>query len=191
MQKVLIVDNYDSFTYNLAHYFEALGAVVEVYRNDAVPESALENCTHLVLSPGPGLPQDAGAMPEIIQKYWAAKPLLGVCLGMQALALFFGGQLYNLEQVMHGQQMEVWKMGQSVQFDGIPETFQVGLYHSWAVSQQNLPPTLRPTAISAQNVLMAFAHETLPIWAVQFHPESVLTPEGRIMLRNFLSISRG
>jgi anthranilate synthase component 2 len=188
MANVLIVDNYDSFTYNLAHYFDDLGAAVQVFRNDAVPIEALEHCSHLVFSPGPGLPKDAGAMPEIIKKYWATKPILGVCLGMQALAEFFGGSLYNLPEVMHGQQMSVHQKMTHPQWADVPPNFLVGLYHSWAVDAASLPQEIAPTAFSAQGVLMAFAHQQLPIWAVQFHPESVLTPDGKTMLRNFLRI---
>jgi anthranilate synthase component II len=188
MAHVLIVDNYDSFTYNLAHYFESLGAKVDVFRNDVVPTILLEHCTHLVLSPGPGLPSTAGKMPAIIEKYWQQKPILGVCLGLQALAEFFGGTLYNQPQVMHGRQVAAKHFGNHPQFAGIANSFLVGLYHSWAVDAASLPPAIVPTAISAQGVLMAFVHEKLPIWAVQFHPESVLTPQGKKMLENFLQL---
>lgn len=187
MAHVLIVDNYDSFTYNLAHCFESLGAFVEVYRNDAVPFDALEKCTHLVFSPGPGLPKDAGDLPTIIKKYWDKKKILGVCLGMQALAEFFGGTLYNLPHVMHGRQVTVVQQFNTQLFSNLPHSFEVGLYHSWAVDAQLLPKEIYPTAFSQAGVLMGLAHKTLPISAVQFHPESVLTPCGKQMLANFIN----
>jgi anthranilate synthase component 2 len=182
---ILIVDNYDSFTFNLYHYFLDTGAKVVVHRNDAVPQSALNDASHIVLSPGPGLPEQAGCMMDVILRYKGQKPLLGVCLGMQAIALAYGGELYNLKNVMHGRSVSIRQASGNRFFKGLPSHFEVGLYHSWAVQHAPLPEELRPTAFSEQEVLMGLEDQTLPVSGVQFHPESVMTPLGKQMLNNW------
>ncbi len=185
--RILLLDNYDSFTYNLFHYLEGLDVAVEVHRNDAITVEEAEKFTHFVLSPGPGLPEAAGRMPQLIAHYHRQKPMLGVCLGMQALALFFGARLYNPDRVMHGvaSACTVTDTADPL-FTGVPRTFQAGRYHSWAVDTATLPDCLRLTATDEQQIAMAMRHTSLPIWGVQFHPESVMTPEGKKMLENWL-----
>jgi anthranilate synthase component 2 len=184
--QILIIDNYDSFTYNLYHYFVETGHRVRVYRNDRVPKTAIHDASHLVFSPGPGLPEDAGDMMDILQQNLTKKSILGVCLGMQGLALAFGGSLYNMETVMHGRQVEVQAAGKTRFFKDIQSPFQVGLYHSWAVDAHSLPPEIIPTAFSQQGILMGIEHKTLPISGVQFHPESIMTPLGKQMLHQWV-----
>lgn len=184
--KVIIIDNYDSFTYNLVHYFEALDVEVSVVFNDQVKLEELEAYDKIVLSPGPGLPREAGKLMDVIDQYACSKPILGVCLGFQALVEYFGGQLYNQECVKHG----VAEMAQFDQnsklFKDTAEHFKIGLYHSWAANPSNFPPTLKITAKSEHHVIMAFEHENLPIAGVQFHPESILSENGLKIVENFI-----
>ncbi|MDX1446462.1 aminodeoxychorismate/anthranilate synthase component II [Lishizhenia sp.] len=184
---VLLLDNFDSFTYNLFHYCEEIGAKVDVIRNNEIDLASVEKYDKIILSPGPHLPKDAGKLMELIAMYYDKKPMLGVCLGMQALAEFFGGELYNLDRVNHGVEDQCVQIMPNQLFKEVPEEFKVGLYHSWAVKRP-LPKGLNITALSQSDVLMAFEHEKLPIYAVQFHPESVMTPEGKIIMKNFLSL---
>lgn len=183
--KVLLLDNFDSFTFNLFHYLEAFGCDVTVARNNAITLAEIERFDKIVLSPGPGLPKDAGVMPALLDAYIDRKPILGVCLGMQAIGEHFGGRLYNQQEVKHGVAEPCRHNGDNRLFRGIPETFEAGLYHSWAVALDEDSP-LKPTAYSDSGVLMAFEHADLPVTGVQFHPESVLTPQGRKMIANFL-----
>lgn len=185
--KVLLLDNFDSFTYNLFHYLEELGCELTVARNNAIGLEEIAAFDKIILSPGPGLPKDAGIMPEVIKHYHAAVPILGVCLGMQALGEFFGGALYNQQQVKHGIPEYCTHTNDSRLLEGIPERFVVGLYHSWAVDPAGAK-SLKAISWSENEVLMAFEHISLPIAGVQFHPESLMTPAGKKILHNFLKM---
>ena len=185
--KVLILDNYDSFTYNLFHYVEGLGVEVVVKRNDEISIEEIAEFDKIILSPGPGLPQESTGMMRIVEHWHDKKPFLGVCLGMQALAIYFGDKLFNHERVFHGVQSNVFKISESKLYENISSTFQVGLYHSWAIELKENSSFIK-TAISEQGVLMSFEHKELPLYGVQYHPESILTPDGKIILRNFLEL---
>lgn len=186
--KILVLDNYDSFTYNLVQYVqELIGHKVDVFRNDAIALDDVEGYDKIILSPGPGLPKDAGIMPELIKRYAPTKEILGVCLGHQAIGEAFGGSLHNIEKVYHGVATPIEVVdGQSLIFRGIPIRPEVGRYHSWIVEKKNLPDELQTTAVDVQGTIMAMRHKTYKVYGVQFHPESVLTPMGKAMLRNFL-----
>ena len=189
MTKILLIDNYDSFTYNLVHYLEDLGAVVEVFRNDKISIAAIDAYTHIVLSPGPGIPDEAGLLKEIIKTYAPTKKIFGVCLGQQAIAEVFGGRLENLSQVYHGiaTPVSVTKPTAPI-FKDLPLSLAVGRYHSWVVASP-LPDCLEATAIDATGQIMALQHKEYDLQAVQFHPESILTPLGKKMLANWLGVS--
>lgn len=185
--KILLIDNYDSFTYNLFHYLESCDCEVTVIRNDNLEISDIEVFNKIVFSPGPGLPKDAGQMLQVIEKYHTTKPMFGVCLGMQALGEFFGDELYNLTEVKHGVSDYIHHFNDDRLFQGIPSSFQVGLYHSWAVRLKE-KSSLQATAKTLSNVLMALKHENLPIYGVQFHPESILTEYGKQIIENFVKL---
>jgi anthranilate synthase component 2 len=185
--KVLLLDNFDSFTYNLFHYLEEFGCEITVARNNEISLEEIVAFDKIILSPGPGLPQDAGIMPELIARYYDSKPILGVCLGMQALGEFFGSTLYNQHEVKHGVPAFCTHTSGSRLLKGIPERFVVGLYHSWAV-QLSGSEALKGISWSEEQVLMAVEHTTLPIAGVQFHPESLMTPSGKEILHNFLQM---
>ena len=186
---ILLVDNYDSFTYNLAHLFGELGAEVDVRRNDAIDADEAERLepSHLVISPGPGRPADAGATPEIIRRLAPTVPTLGVCLGHQAIVEAFGGEVGQAQLLVHGKATEVTHDGRGV-FAGLPERFAAGRYHSLAATR--IPDVLDVTAHAADGEVMGVRHRELPVDGVQFHPESVLTPVGPDLARNFLEGSR-
>ena len=184
---ILLLDNYDSFTYNLHHYLLDFTEDVTVKRNDEIRAVEADRYSHIVLSPGPGLPQAAGVLMELIDTQATKKPILGVCLGMQALAEHFGATLYNQEVVKHGITTHIKTQPDSVLFRGLPESFQVGLYHSWAVDETTLPNNFMVSARSRENVVMAVEHRSLPVCGVQFHPESILTEHGKAILANWLS----
>lgn len=187
--KVLIVDNYDSFTYNLFHYISSLGVGVDVLRNDALDfELIKSDYSHLILSPGPGLPEESVNLLEVIERFHSTKPILGVCLGMQALAISFGGTLKNQDAVKHGVQEQVFVHGKSQLFHEIPNRFNVGLYHSWKVDRKNIPNCFELIAVSEHQVAMAIQHKELPLFGVQFHPESILSEYGLQLLKNFLAV---
>lgn len=185
---ILVIDNYDSFTYNLVQYIqELLGHRVDVFRNDAISLDAVERYDVVVLSPGPGIPSEAGIMPALLQRYAAEKIILGVCLGHQAIGEAFGGILQNLDQVFHGIATPVRRVAADpILSDGIPEVFQAGRYHSWVVKKDSVPDCLEVTAVDEQGEIMAFRHRTYRVFGLQFHPESVMTPEGKRMIANFL-----
>ena len=185
--KVLLLDSFDSFTYNLSHYLEGLNCEVKVARNNEITLAEIEQFDKIVLSPGPGLPHDAGVLMDLLAEFATKKPILGVCLGMQAIAVHFGGSLYNLPHVKHGVAEMVTQQAESILLRDVPKTFEVGLYHSWAVDPA-LPDELKTTAISENGILMAIEHRTLPLFAVQFHPESILTPAGRKIIQNFVDL---
>lgn len=185
---VLIIDNYDSFTYNLVHMVEALtGNQVTVARNDEISLDAIEPFDKILLSPGPGIPSEAGSLKAIIERFAPAKSILGVCLGMQAIAEVFGGRLENMGKVVHGFADDVL-VGEPHDriFAGIPNTFRAGRYHSWVVSKSELPASLRVTATNSEGLVMAISHSSFDVRGVQFHPESVLTQHGLAMIANWL-----
>jgi len=186
--KIVIIDNYDSFTYNLVHLLEAHGSEVDVVRSDAVELEKLAEYDKLMLSPGPGLPGDAGSMMAVLAAYAGKMPILGVCLGMQAIVEHFGGTIYNLQEVKHGVsvQMKVVER-EDLLFQELPEMLEVGLYHSWAVSH-DLPDCLQLTALSEHETVMALRHKELDIHGVQFHPESIMTGQGKKMLQNWVGL---
>ena len=194
--KTVIIDNYDSFTYNLSHLVKELGAEVTVLRNDAFQLEELEKFDKIILSPGPGIPSEAGLLLEVIKRYAGKKPILGVCLGEQAIGEAFGGKLTNLSEVFHGVQTPISiKKNQSKDkgkktdyiFNGLPDEVPVGRYHSWVVDTDGFPECLEITAVSQEGLVMALKHKEYDIHGIQFHPESVLTPDGKAMIANFLN----
>lgn len=184
--KIVIIDNYDSFTYNLAHLVNELGAEVTVYRNDQFQLNQLEPFDKIILSPGPGIPSEAGLLLDVIKAYAGKKPILGVCLGHQAIGEYFGGKLTNLSEVFHGVATEGTQLANDYIFDSLPRRIVMGRYHSWVVDRENFPDCLEVTAESDEGQIMALRHRHYDIHGIQFHPESVLTPEGRVMVDNFL-----
>lgn len=184
--KIVIIDNYDSFTYNLSHLLKELGADVTVVRNDKFELKDLEQYDKIVLSPGPGIPSEAGLLLDVIRTYAGRKPILGVCLGHQAIGEVFGASLENLKEVYHGVQTEGTQMGNDYIFDGLPERVMMGRYHSWVVAKDSVPECLEVTAMSDDGEIMAMRHRQYDIHGIQFHPESVLTSEGKTIVGNFL-----
>lgn len=185
-ERVVIIDNYDSFTYNLAHLVKQLGAKVEVFRNDQFTLNQLERFAKIILSPGPGIPEEAGLLMDVIRTYAGRKPMLGVCLGHQAIAEVFGGKLVNLKEVYHGIATEGTQFGNDPIFSGLPKRIVMGRYHSWVVDRAGFPDCLEVTAMSDDGQIMALRHRNYNIHGIQFHPESVLTPEGATIVRNWL-----
>lgn len=186
--KIVIVDNYDSFTYNLSHLIKELGASVDVVRNDQFQLPDLEKYDRIVLSPGPGIPSEAGLLLDVIGHYAGRKPILGVCLGHQAIGEFFCGKLVNLSDVFHGVQTPALiKQPADYIFQGLDSQVPVGRYHSWVVSSEGLPDCLEVTATSPEGQIMALRHKHMDIRGIQFHPESVLTPDGAKMMSNWLN----
>ena len=185
---ILVLDNYDSFTYNLVHLLRELyEGPIDVHRNDRISVTDALQYATIVLSPGPGLPAEAGIMPELVRAASDASRILGVCLGHQCIAEVFGGTLRNLASVVHGRGTPAFVTEpESLLFRGVPREFIAGRYHSWVVEAANFPETLRITATDAAGEIMALEHRARPIFGVQFHPESVLTPEGAAVVANFL-----
>ena len=188
MKKVAIIDNYDSFTYNLSHLVKELGAEVTVFRNDQFAMEQLESFDKLILSPGPGIPSEAGQLLNVIEHYAGKKPILGICLGHQALGEYFGGRLVNLGEVVHGVATPAHIVEEDELFEGLPHTITVGRYHSWVVDVESLPPCLQVTSVSDEGQIMSMRHRSLDIHGLQFHPESVLTPDGKTMLNHWLNL---
>ena len=188
--RMLLIDNYDSFTYNLVQAFAAMGADVRVYRNDeiTVDEAVALAPTHLVISPGPGRPEDAGVSLDMIAAFAGKIPVLGVCLGHQSLVQHFGGNIVRAERLMHGKTSMVKHDGKTI-FDGISQPFEVGRYHSLCAEHESLPDELELTAETERGEIMGVRHKTLPLEGVQFHPESVLTPEGDHLMANFMRMT--
>lgn len=184
--KIVIIDNYDSFTYNLSHLIKEIGAEVTVIRNDQFTLNQLERFDKIVLSPGPGIPSEAGLLLDVIKTYKGHKPILGVCLGHQAIGEVFGGTLENLSDVFHGVATDGTQFSNDYIFDSLPKRITMGRYHSWVVSRENFPTCLEVTAVSDEGQIMALKHKNYDIHGIQFHPESVLTPEGKTILRNFI-----
>ena len=187
--RMLLIDNYDSFTYNLVQAFAALGADVQVYRNDAitVAEALQLEPSHLVISPGPGRPEDAGVSLEMIEAFAERVPVFGVCLGHQCLVSYFGGDIVRAERLMHGKTSMVQHDGKTI-YDGLSQPFEVGRYHSLCAEHDSLPDVLELTAETERGEIMGVRHKELPLEGVQFHPESVLTPEGDKLMANFLGM---
>jgi anthranilate synthase component II len=192
--KILVFDNYDSFTYNLVHLVEKITHTkVDVYRNDQMPMEKVQEYDKIILSPGPGIPEEAGMLLPLIKEYASSKSILGVCLGHQAIGEAFGGKLINLSTVYHGvaTKIEVGSKKSEVRsrlFDGLPDELEVGRYHSWIVSDEGFPKELEVTARDENNYIMALQHKKYDVQGVQFHPESVLTPDGEKILRNWLNV---
>ena len=186
VKRVLVIDNYDSFTWNLVHLLEALGAEVEVIYNTHHQLPDIKGFTHIVISPGPGLPHESNNLKSLMDAIPATMPVLGVCLGHQALAAFSGSPLTQLSTVFHGVDTQLITTGDAPLFRHIQGPIRVGLYHSWCVDPSALHPDWIPDATSQEGILMGMHHRTLPRFGVQFHPESVMTTHGRMMLQNFL-----
>ncbi|NHF60736.1 aminodeoxychorismate/anthranilate synthase component II [Flavobacteriaceae bacterium TP-CH-4] len=185
MKKILVIDNYDSFTYNLVHYLEDLGCEVVVKRNDQLTLEEVDAYEKIVLSPGPGIPDEAGLLKAIISAYAPTKSIFGVCLGQQAIGEVFGGSLINLDEVYHGIATKINIAEDDVLFEGMPKEIEVGRYHSWVVSPE-LPAVLEATSFDENGQVMSLRHKEYDVRAVQFHPESVLTPQGKKILENWL-----
>ncbi len=189
--KTIIIDNYDSFTYNLRHLARELGTpgdMVDVLRNDRFDLGDIAGYDKIILSPGPGIPSEAGLLLDVIRRYAPTKPILGVCLGHQAIGEVFGGTLTNLNDVYHGVATPVTlTQERDYIFDGMPERFDVGRYHSWVVDKDSMPGCLRITAVSDEGLVMALRHAEYDVHGIQFHPESVLTPMGATIIKNFLT----
>lgn len=188
--RMLLIDNYDSFTYNLVQAFAAQGAEVMVYRNDAitVDEALALEPSHLVISPGPGRPEHAGVSLDMIAAFAGSIPVLGVCLGHQSLVQHFGGKIVRAERLMHGKTSMAKHDGKTI-FEGLPQPFEVGRYHSLCAEHESLPDVLELTAETERGEIMGVRHKTLPLEGVQFHPESVLTPEGDRLMSNFMRMT--
>lgn len=187
--RILVFDNYDSFTYNLVHLIrEVSDASIDVIRNDKLKPEDAAVYDKIVLSPGPGIPSEAGLLLDLIKMYASTKDILGVCLGHQAIAEAFGAKLINLDDVHHGLAENVHKIAFDPLFEGLDETFEVGRYHSWIVSRENLPECFEITSIDDQNQIMSLRHKYYKLHGVQFHPESVLTPLGKIIMKNWLEL---
>ncbi len=192
--KLLVFDNYDSFTYNLVHLVEKLIHVkVDVYRNDQIPLEKVKDYDKIILSPGPGIPVEAGLLLPLIKEYAATKSILGVCLGHQAIGEAFGGQLINLSTVYHGVATPVKVLNdgakpKSYLFNGLPQEIEVGRYHSWVVSKDGFPAELEITAEDESGMIMGLQHKSYDVQGVQFHPESVLTPKGEAIIKNWLKL---
>ncbi len=186
--KILVLDNYDSFTYNIVHYIEELNFEVDVFRNDQISIQEIEKYNTIILSPGPGLPKDAGILKQVIQKYAASKKILGICLGMQAIGEVFGGKLHNLDTVYHGvaTAITVTDKNDSL-YKNLPENFKVGRYHSWVIDSESFPKDLRVTATDKNGQIMSLTHKNYQVYGVQYHPESILTEYGKELLKNFLN----
>lgn len=189
---ILVIDNYDSFTYNLVQYLGELGAEPLVRRNDAIGVEDLDGLSPraIVLSPGPCTPSEAGATVPLVRRWGAAIPVLGVCLGHQAIGEAYGGRVVRAERVMHGKTSRIEHDGSGI-FSGLPSPLEVGRYHSLIVERSSLPSCLKVLATDAEDAgeIHALRHETHPVWGVQFHPESVLTPHGKLLIRNFLNLA--
>lgn len=189
---VLLIDNYDSFSYNLVQMAGSIRPDIKVIRNDAMTVEEIEklNPSHIILSPGPGYPKDAGVCEEVVKKLAGKIPILGVCLGHQAICEAFGGNVSYARELMHGKKKEIEVTGENQLFRNLPEHFPAARYHSLAAEEETLPKELKVTARCEDGEVMAVEHETYPIFGVQFHPESVMTPDGRQMIENFMEVVR-
>lgn len=185
--KILVFDNYDSFTYNLVQMMEQIvGKTVSVAKNDEISLEEIEKFDKIVLSPGPGVPSEAGILLDVIKYYSGKKPILGVCLGQQAIAEAFGGSLINLKDIYHGVATEAIQVANHKIFRNLPKTLEVGRYHSWAVNPENFPEELEITSVDREGMIMSLKHRKFDVHGVQYHPESILTPLGKEVLKNFI-----
>ena len=188
MKKIAVIDNYDSFTYNLVHYLEDLNCEVTVYRNDEFELTELQPYDKIVLSPGPGVPDDAGLLKAVITTYAPTKSILGVCLGQQAIGEVFGGSIINLEKVYHGLATSIMiTVPDESLFKDIEQPLEVGRYHSWVINPDDFPDTLEITSVDENGQIMSLRHKTFDVKGVQFHPESILTPQGKKILENWVN----
>lgn len=183
--KILMLDNYDSFTYNIVHYVESFDYEVDVFRNDKISLEAIDAYDKIILSPGPGVPEEAGILLDTIKQYASSKCILGICLGHQAIGQVFGAELYNVGKVIHGKSRNTKVIQKDILFDGLEDNFESGRYHSWAIRNVNSP--LVVTAVDDDNIVQAIKHETYNVRGVQFHPESVMTPSGKKIIENWLT----
>jgi len=190
MEKIIVLDNYDSFTYNLVHYIESNpNYEVDVFRNDEISIESIDNYNTIILSPGPGLPEDAGILKTVIERYAPTKKILGVCLGMQAIGEVFGGTLQNLNNVFHGVATPISiTQTNDLLYKNIPKNIEVGRYHSWVISNDNFPNKLVVTSKDNNNQIMSIKHQDYNVYGVQYHPESILTEHGKEIINNFLDI---
>lgn len=187
--KLAVIDNYDSFTYNLVHYIEPYVSIVDVFRNDEITIAELQKYDAIVISPGPGLPAEAGISLEVVKNFYKTKKILGICLGHQAIALTFGAKLRNLNQVQHGvSRPTILDKNPDNIFNNLPSEFLCGRYHSWVISEENFPKELRVTARDNENNIMAIRHKKYDVHGFQFHPESILTEYGHDMIKNWLNL---
>lgn len=186
--KILVLDNYDSFTYNLVYIIRELGfgAQMDIFRNDKISLDEVDQYDKILLSPGPGLPREAGIMPELIKRYAATKDIFGVCLGHQAIGEAFGGKLNNLTEVVHGVESEV-KIKDDLLFKGLPENFKIGRYHSWVIDEGTLSEDLTITAKTPDGQIMGVRHKVFNVRGLQFHPESILTEHGKLIMENWIN----
>jgi len=188
MKNILVIDNYDSFTYNLVHYLEALDCKVTVLRNDEIDINEPKYYDKILLSPGPGIPDEAGLLKDIIKEYASTKSILGICLGQQAIGEVFGGQLINLKEVYHGVAATIKiTVNNEPLFKGMGDEIEVGRYHSWSVDTANFPDILEVTSIDNNGSIMSLRHRVFDVKGVQFHPESVLTPQGKQIVSNWIN----
>ena len=187
MNKILLFDNYDSFTYNLYRAVKSFGGEIEVFRNDQITLDEVDQYNKILLSPGPGIPEESGILLPLLRRYAPTKNILGVCLGQQAIAQAFGGTLTNLKEVLHGIQTPIHTLTDDLLFQGIDQPFLAGRYHSWVVSREAFPSNLEITAEDHNGQIMALRHRTYQVRGVQFHPESVLTPQGNQIIHNWLN----
>lgn len=188
MKKIAVIDNYDSFTYNLVHYLEDLDCEVTVFRNDEFELFELKDFAKILLSPGPGIPDEAGLLKDVIKTYASTKSILGICLGQQAIGEVFGGSLANLDKVFHGVATTVTiSVSDERLFADLPREIKVGRYHSWVVNAEDFPDVLEVTSVDENAQIMSLRHRTFDVKAVQFHPESVLTPDGKKILENWVN----
>ena len=186
--KILVFDSYDSFTYNLVQMIEQIsGEKVDVFRNDQILLEDIDKYDKIILSPGPGIPSEAGILLDVIKKYAPTKSIFGVCLGQQAIAEAFGGSLINLSEIFHGVATDAVQVKEHFIFNNLPKTLEVGRYHSWAVNPDDFPEELDITSVDKDGMIMSLKHKEYDVHAVQYHPESILTPHGQDILENFLS----
>jgi anthranilate synthase component II len=187
--KILMLDNYDSFTYNLVHYIEKItNQKIDVYRNDKISLEEVNAYDKIILSPGPGIPDEAGIMKQLIKQYGSTKSILGVCLGHQAIGEVYGGKLLNMNKVYHGVATKIHLLQKNKLFEGVPDVFEAGRYHSWIISNENVPDCLEILAEDDEKRIMALKHKEHNVYGVQFHPESVLTPDGMKMITNWINL---
>ena len=188
MKKILVLDNYDSFTYNLVHIIHELGHETDVFRNDEITVDEVNKYEKILLSPGPGLPENAGIMPDLLTRYKSTKSILGVCLGHQAIAESYGAALYNLSKVFHGIVTEIKVEKEDAIFQNIPEKFNACRYHSWVINEENLPDDLLVTSRDSAGTIMSVKHKTDDVRGVQFHPESIMTEHGKQLIKNWIEL---